>query len=230
MKSSKPSRWPGLPEIKPPALKAVYRVLRKAHGHQHWWPGDSPYEVMIGAILTQNTAWTNVEKALANLKNAGVLSARSMRRMPLKRLAALIRPAGYPNLKAARLKNFLLFYEREYGSSIRNMRAETTPVLRARLLSVHGIGPETADAIALYAAQKPAFVIDAYTRRIFSRHGLFAEGESYDAWRTLFMKALPRSRALFNDFHAQIVLLAKRYCRASRPLCEGCPLAFRIST
>jgi len=224
MKSSKPSVSVKLRKFKPADLPRVYQVLRSAYGHQQWWPGETPYEVIVGAVLTQNTAWLNVEKALARLKEADALTPEAMRPMTRAKLAALIRSAGYHNVKADRLKNFLAFFYREYKGEIRLMSKERGSVLRRKLLEVKGIGPETADSILLYAAGKPFFVIDAYTRRIFSRHGLVPNMDSYAAWQTLFQGAVPSSRAIYNDFHAQIVNLAKRHCRASRTLCETCPL------
>lgn len=224
MKSLKPSASVKLRRFKPSELPRVYAVLRSSYGHQHWWPGESPYEVIVGAILTQNTAWINVEKALARLKAAGALSAEAMNRMSRARLAALIYSAGYPNIKADRLKHFLAFFYREYQGRMELLTREKGSDLRRKLLEVKGIGPETADSILLYAAGKPFFVIDAYTRRVFSRHGLQPEKDSYEAWQELFHKAMPPSRAVYNDFHAQIVNLAKRHCRSSRMLCESCPL------
>lgn len=192
---------------------------------------------MIGAILTQNTAWSNVEKAIANLKRAGKLSPAGLRRLSQKKLAALIRPSGYFNIKAGRLKHFIRFLFDEYGGDVKRMSGEEGARLREKLLRVKGIGPETADSILLYAAQKPFFVIDAYTKRIFSRHRLESikdsgKGKFYEDWRALFTATLsaavthPTKRLdLFNDFHAQIVMLGKNFCKAKRPLCEVCPLS-----
>lgn len=224
MKSSKLSVSVTLRKFSHADLPLVYQTLRASYGHQRWWPGETPYEVIVGAILTQNTAWLNVEKALARLKAVKALTPEAMRRMSRSRLASLIRPAGYHNVKAERLKNFLEFFYREYQGEITLMTKEKGSLLRRKLLDVKGIGPETADSILLYAAGKPFFVIDAYTRRIFSRHGLIPAGDSYEAWQALFQRAVPSSRAVYNDFHAQIVNLAKRHCRASRMLCETCPL------
>lgn len=198
-------------------------MLRKAFGHQAWWPGDTPFEVMIGAILTQNTAWTNVEKAISNLRAAKKLSFNALRRISPEKLSQLIRPAGYFNVKADRLKHFMDFLQRECAGDLSKLKRETMPVLREKLLVVKGIGPETADSILLYALGKTSFVIDAYTRRIFSRHGLAAEGEPYERWREIFTQALPADLDLFNDYHAQIVQTAKTYCR-KKPRCEACPL------
>ncbi|HQB94676.1 MAG TPA: endonuclease III domain-containing protein [Candidatus Omnitrophota bacterium] len=223
MKSSGNFRLTALPRFTPAELHGVYQRLRDRFGHQRWWPADTPFEVMIGAILTQNTAWTNVEKAILNLKRAGRLSFRGINHMTRRQLARLIRPAGYFNIKADRIKHFVRFLGREYGGNFRKMRREPVAVLREKLLRVKGIGPETADSILLYALGKRSFVIDAYTRRIFSRHGLMAGDRDYHEWKDLFEKALPPSRAVYNDFHAQIVYLAKHFCRTV-PVCGGCPL------
>ncbi|OGX12520.1 MAG: endonuclease [Omnitrophica bacterium RIFOXYB12_FULL_50_7] len=210
-------------KLKASQLRRVYTVLRKTFGHQKWWPGDTPFEVMIGAILTQNTAWTNVEKAILNLKNAKKLSFEALRRVPAKKLSQLIRPAGYFNVKADRLKCFIDFLDRECQGDLSRLKQKTMPELREKLLAVKGVGPETADSILLYALNKASFVIDAYTKRIFSRHGLAKDHEGYDRWREIFTRALPESRDLYNDFHAQIVRVGKDYCRkVSR--CESCPL------
>lgn len=226
MKSSKPSVSVKPRKFSPAELPFVYRTLRAAYGHQRWWPGETPYEVIVGAILTQNTSWVNVEKALARLKAVKALTPEAMRGMSRSRLASLIRSAGYHNVKAERLKNFLEFFYREYQGEITLMTREKGGVLRRKLLEVKGIGPETADSILLYAAGKPFFVIDAYTRRIFSRHGLIPSGgDSYEAWQALFQSAVPSSRAVYNDFHAQIVNVAKLHCRASRMFCAACPLS-----
>ncbi|MBI4710998.1 MAG: endonuclease III domain-containing protein [Candidatus Omnitrophica bacterium] len=223
MKSSKPTRFQKKRKLKPAQLARVYAALRKAFGHQQWWPGETPFEVMIGAILTQNTAWTNVEKAILNLKKSGKLSFEALRRVPAKKLAQLIRPAGYFNVKADRLKCFMDFLHRECGGDLSKLKRNTMPVLREKLLAVRGVGPETADSILLYALDKTSFVIDVYTRRIFSRHGLAKDHETYEAWREIFTRALPERRDLFNDFHAQIVRTGKDYCRKV-PRCERCPL------
>ena len=223
MKSSKPIRSQKKRKLKPAQLGQVYKTLHRAFGHQAWWPGDTPFEVMVGAILTQNTAWTNVEKAIRNLKKARKLSFDSLRRISRGKLSHLIRPAGYFNVKADRLKCFMDFLYRECRGDPSRLKREALPALREKLLSVKGIGPETADSILLYALGKTSFVIDAYTRRIFSRHGLAAEGESYERWREIFTRALPADLDLYNDYHAQIVRTAKSYC-LKRPRCEACPL------
>lgn len=210
-------------KLKASDLPRIYRDLHGAFGHQDWWPGETPFEIMVGAILTQNTAWTNVELAIANLKKAGVLSPRKMRRLLRRRLARLIRPAGYFNVKARRLHAFVDFLFTEYGGNLRRMFREEPQRLREKLLAVNGIGPETADSILLYAGEMPSFVIDAYTKRIFGRHGLQTQEADYATWKALFEKALPKDVALYNDFHAQIVHLGKHHCK-TRPVCRGCPL------
>jgi endonuclease III related protein len=207
----------------PPGLLSVYRRLRRVHGHAGWWPAATAFEVCVGAILTQNTAWSNVEKSLTALRNRGLLSYARLRRVPPSRLESHIRSSGVFRVKARRLRAFLDFLGREYGGRVARMRREEPQALRQKLLAVHGIGPETADSIALYAASQPLFVVDAYTRRIFTRLGVLQGGESYEAVQRVFMDALPRDASLYNDYHAQIVRLAKEYCR-TRPRCERCPL------
>jgi len=223
MKSSKAFIYPESRTLKKKQLETVYRTLRKALGHQHWWPGQTPFEVTIGAILTQNTAWSNVEKAIANLKKADKLTPRAMRDLPKPQLARLIQPAGYFNLKADRLRHFIDFLFAEYGGHVDRMRREKGDVLRRKLLGVKGIGPETADSILLYAVQKRFFVIDAYTKRIFARHKLYDLHGSYEGWQRLFTQSLPKKIGLYNDYHAQIVMVGKSYCR-TKPRCDICPL------
>ncbi len=207
-------------------LQAMYRALRAAFGHQGWWPGRSRFEVIVGAILTQNTNWRNVEKAIANLRAAGVLSPGAIRDLPQAELARLIRPAGYFNVKARRLAAFVRWLEEECGGNLDRMFARPLAPLREALLSVRGIGPETADSILLYAGQKPSFVVDAYTWRVLTRHGLVPEETSYDEMKAVFEENLPADTPLFNDFHAQIVRVGKEFCRKTEPRCEaGCPLA-----
>jgi endonuclease-3 related protein len=205
------------------ALLRIYRRLRRARGHAGWWPGETPFEVCIGAILTQNTAWSNVEKAIARLRRRNRLSFFRLRALRPSRIAPLIRASGYFNVKARRLAAFVRFLGREYGGEVERMSAEEPGALRQKLLGVTGIGRETADSIVLYAAGLPLFVVDGYTRRVFSRLGLIRGDEDYDEIQAFFMRELPADRDLFNDFHAQIVLLGKDYCR-SRPRCSACPL------
>ena len=205
-------------------LNLIYQKLYKSFGPQHWWPGKTPLEVIVGAILTQNTNWQNVERAIVNIKKAKALDARKLYRMPQKKLAKLLRPAGYFNIKAKRLKNFLKFYLDSYSANVRKMRAANTDVLRGQLLSVNGIGEETADSILLYALNKPVFVVDAYTKRFSSRHGLTPEDSDYQAVQRFFTQNLESSVQLFNEYHALIVRLAKEYCLKSKPKCAVCPL------
>jgi endonuclease-3 related protein len=205
-------------------LGRIYQKLYSRFGCQHWWPGESPFEVMVGAILTQNTNWANVEKAIQNLKKRKVLSAQRLFDLSRKELAELIRPAGYYNIKAERLGEFLKFLFREYKGSTKKMFPLETKKLRRQLLSVKGIGPETADSILLYALRKPIFVVDAYTRRIFSRHKLIREDFGYDQVQELFMRNLKKSTRLFNEYHALIVRLGKDFCLKTRPRCRVCPL------
>ncbi len=209
----------------------IYRRLHACYGPQHWWPGDGPFEVMVGAVLTQNTAWTNVEKAIANLKAAGVLDAKSIAHLPQQDLARLLTPAGYFNIKARRLQNFCRWYLEQGGYEA--LRRWSTQRLRRGLLSVNGVGHETADDMLLYAFQRPLFVIDAYTRRIFSRLGMVDHDLSYEALRHLFESALQRELrgsagrrrlvSLYNEYHALIVIHGKDVCR-KRPRCGGCCL------
>jgi len=180
-------------------------------------------EMIVGAILTQNTAWSNVEKAIVNLRKAGLLSVKKLREVRTPRLASLIRSSGYFNQKAIKLKAFLSFLDSEYGGSLGRMGRETTRTLREKLLSVHGIGPETADSILLYAFEKRLFVVDAYTLRIFARHGLLHARASYDESQRFFMERLPARARLYNEYHALIVRAGKEYCRKA-PRCGGCPL------
>jgi len=202
-------------------LMAVYRRLHAAHGPQHWWPGDSAFEIMVGAVLTQNTAWTNVEKAITNLKAAKALSPKAIAAAPHHRLAAWLKPSGYFNIKAKRLRAFCTWLIRQGGAQ--RIARLPTQVLRAELLKVHGIGPETADDMLLYAFNRPVFVIDAYTRRLFQRLGLIQGDENYEALRKLFETALVTDAPLFNEYHALIVMHAKDVCR-KRPLCGACKL------
>jgi endonuclease-3 related protein len=204
-------------------LLRIYLKLLARYGHAGWWPGKTPFEVSLGAILTQNTAWSNVERTLSALRARGLLSFGALRPLPPSRLAPLLRPSGTFRVKARRVAAFLRFLEREYGGRVEAMAAEPLRDLRRNLLTVNGIGPETADSIALYAAGHASFVVDAYTRRIFIRLGLLRGGEPYGHVQRLFEAGLPRDARLYNDYHAQIVRLAKEACRA-RPRCAACPL------
>lgn len=202
-------------------IPGVYHRLFAANGRQHWWPGDGVFEIMVGAVLTQNTAWTNVEKAIANLKQAKALSPEAIVRAHPRRLAAWLRPSGYFNIKAKRLKALCRWLMEEGGVS--RLRKLATPELRHALLGVHGIGPETADDILLYAFHRPVFVIDAYTRRIFARLGLITGDEPYETLRNRFENELGFSAPLFNECHALIVIHGKDVCR-KRPSCGICCL------
>jgi len=203
-------------------LRGVYRRLFRAFGPQHWWPGDTPLEIAVGAILTQNTAWTNVEKAISVLKSRRLLSLGRLAPLSPAELAPLIRSAGFHNIKAARLAAFLKWLKTRGGFAA--LTRTPTPDLRPQLLACHGIGPETADSILLYALGRPAFVIDAYTRRIMSRYGLIAGDEPYEYLRLMFESSLPQRPKLYNEYHALLVRLAKQNCR-SRSVCVSCPLA-----
>lgn len=208
------------------ALLEVFHILLDVHGRRYWWPADTPFEVCVGAILTQNTNWGNVEKAIANLKGEGILSPDGLRDISLERLADIIRPAGYFNVKSGRLKEFIGWLFAEYGGSLERMFGVEWRVLRSELLKVRGIGPETCDSILLYAGHKPSFVVDAYTKRLFSRLGLISRDAVYEEVRSLFMENLPPDTELFNEYHALIVEHCKERCR-KRPRCETCPLRSR---
>ncbi len=203
-------------------LRAIFEGLYHAYGPQHWWPGETPFEVMVGAILTQNTAWSNVEKAIACLKALDRLYPEAIVALPEEDLARLLRPAGYFNIKARRLKGFCGWYLDRGGYE--SLSREKTGDLRAGLLAIKGIGPETADDILLYAFKRPVFVIDAYTGRLFARLGYIRGDEGYEALRSLFEAALGADVPLYNEFHALIVRHAKEVCK-SRPACSVCPLA-----
>ena len=224
-------------------MSLIIRALRLLDGHYgdlKWWPGKTPFEVIVGAILTQNTAWINVEKAIRALKSARLLSLKGMRRAPLAVIARCVRPSGYYNQKALKLKGFIEFVDREYGGSLSRMRHEKTPALREKLLDVRGVGPETADSMLCYALNRPVFVVDAYTRRIFGRLGALRSGEDYEEIRNLFessiisyiiekrggRRGVPGRRLLriLNQFHACIVMAGKDFCHKNSPDCASCPL------
>lgn len=204
-------------------LRFIYRRLMATYGPQHWWPAERPFEVIIGAILTQSAAWVNVEKAMFNLKAAGALSPEGLRRLGQDELACLIHSCGYYNAKALKLKSFVGWLDENYDGSLDKLFALNIEPLRQQLLSVHGIGEETADSVILYAANKPIFVIDSYTRRIMSRIGLKPEKESYSAYQSLFMNNLRADVQMFNEYHALLVCLGKNVCRY-QPLCRQCCL------
>lgn len=205
-------------------LENIYRRLYVHFGPQHWWPGESRWEIMVGAILTQNTAWRNVELALANLKSAGLLHPARMRRARTATLARLIRPSGYFNLKAKKLKALVTFLFERYGGDPARMIGSDLHSARAALLTVYGVGAETADSILLYAAEQPIFVVDAYTRRICARLGLMRAQAAYDELQRLFLAHLPPDAAVFNEYHALLVALGKNICTKRAPRCERCPL------
>lgn len=204
-------------------LKVIYQKLSSALGPQHWWPARTRFEVIVGAILTQNTNWENVTRALQNLRRHHLLNPQAMKDISLEHLAALIRSAGYFNVKARRLKNFTTFLFLEYGGSLKRMERTNEGPLRAKLLNINGIGPETADSILLYAFDKPVFVVDAYTKRIFSRHNIVGRDSDYHSIQKIFVDSLKPDRQLFNEYHALIVNTAKNHCK-TKPLCERCPL------
>ncbi len=204
-------------------LTEVYRLLLDRYGPQHWWPADTPFEVIVGAILTQSAAWGNVEKAIANLKRADALTPASLRQLPLSKLAQLIYRSGYYNAKALKLKSFVEHLEEAHRDSLEKLFSPDILPLRSELLDIHGIGPETADSIILYAAHKPIFVIDAYTRRILTRLGLSPSVDNYPAFQALFMDNLPADEKLFNEYHALLVRHGKEFCRKS-PVCSDCCL------
>jgi endonuclease-3 related protein len=205
-------------------LLEIYRMLLDAFGPQHWWPGETPFEITVGAVLTQNTSWANVKKAIANLKAAGCLDANKLREMDAGQIETLIRPAGYFRVKAKRLRNFIDWLCTEYGGDMHNLETVSTARLREELLSISGIGPETADSILLYALNRPVFVVDTYTARVMVRHGLIdAEDLDYHQLQDLFMSNLEPDVALFNEFHALLVHAGKDYCKPT-PRCRPCPL------
>lgn len=212
-------------------LREIYRRLLRAFGPQGWWPKGEvyftrpdPFEVAVGAILTQNTAWANAARAVAELRRRRRMRPAALAEVPRGRLAGWIRPSGYFNQKAVRLKILARHLVNRYGGRISRMRAVPAGRLRSELLTLPGIGPETADSILLYALNKPVFVVDAYTRRVLARHGLIPPEASYEEIQTLFMKHLPHRSSLYNEYHALLVALGKDYCRKSAPLCRRCPV------
>jgi len=211
-------------------IRGMYDTMLDALGPSHWWPGDTPFEIAVGAILTQNTNWKNVEQAIANLKDGGLLSAEAMHGLPAGELAQLIRPAGYFNIKAKRLWNFLEFLRIEADFEIESLKTQDLLELRPKVLGVNGIGPETADSILLYALDFPTFVVDAYTYRMMGRHGLVWENMDYHELQALFMDALPEDVALYNEYHALIVRIGKDWCKKKAGLCESCPLKPYLDT
>jgi endonuclease-3 related protein len=204
-------------------LADFYRRLHDAYGPQHWWPADSALEVIVGAVLTQHTNWHAVEKAIARIKERGLLAIAALYQTPVDELSHLVRPAGYFRLKARRLKNLIDLLAGEYSGDLERMGKLATGRLRDQLLAVNGIGPETADSILLYAFRRPVFVVDAYTLRVMSRHRLVLPKATYGELQGLFMRHLPPDEALFNEYHALLVQVGKRRCRRT-PSCPGCPL------
>jgi len=204
-------------------LLEIYQLLFDSFGPQHWWPGDTQFEIAVGAILTQNTNWANVEKAIANLKAADLLSAEKIHRLSHPQLAELIRPAGYFNVKAKRLTNFVTWLLNNYEGSLKNLESVDTTRLREELLNIKGVGRETADSILLYALGRPVFVVDAYTARITVRHGLIEPEADYEQLRELFESNLTKDPELFNEYHALLVRAGKEFCRP-KAKCPGCPL------
>ena len=209
-------------------LRVIYETLNAHFGDLHWWPGESPFEVIVGAILTQNTAWRNVERAISNLKSEGLLCPEGILKIDDRILADLIRPAGYYNIKTQRLKSFVRFLHEEYKSDLDKMFAEDLWYLRGKLLKVKGIGEETADSILLYAGNKPIFVIDTYTRRILQRHDIIRRDATYVEIQSLFMTHLPKNAPLYNQYHALLVNTGKFFCN-NNPRCDVCPLYAQVS-
>lgn len=249
MTIAKPSLTAGTAEGQ---VAEMYSILAHAWGRQHWWPAQSRFEMIVGAFLTQNTSWSNVELAIRKLRSAGALSLSGIRKVPLPELEILVRSSGYFRQKAVRLKTFVKFLDSEYGGSLSRMFAQATQHLREQLLSLNGVGPETADSILLYAGQHPIFVVDAYTKRIAARHGILALDASYEETRQLFERALSHVQLLpateqktggachspsrmsmmqrssrsqsYNEMHGLLVGVGKYYCLKSVPKCEECPL------
>jgi endonuclease-3 related protein len=208
----------------PERLQEMYARMLERLGPQNWWPAETPFEVMVGAILTQNTNWRNVERAIANLKDVGLLSFTAMEALPSGLLAEYIRPAGYYNIKARRLGNLLACIRERYGGDVEEFLGQPLSPLREQLLAVKGIGPETADSILLYAAKHPVFVVDTYTHRILSRHHLIDSECGYYEIQELFMDHLDADTCLYNEYHALLVRVGNRYCKKKNPDCDGCPL------
>lgn len=205
-------------------LTKVFERLHATFGPQHWWPGETPFEIVVGAVLVQNTAWRNVERAIENLREAGLMEPRALHAVPEQELAELIRPAGYFQVKARRLRNLLKLIVERYDGSLETMFRTDLATLREELLGVSGIGPETADAILLYAGGLPTFVIDTYTHRVLARHGWIGYDAGYREIKDHFEASLPADAALYNEYHALLVRVGKDYCRKTAPKCEACPL------
>lgn len=206
------------------SLTKFFHKLYFFYGPQNWWPGDTPFEIAIGAILTQNTNWANVQKAIENLKKQRLLHPEKLNEISTERLSQLIKPSGYHNIKAKRIKAFLDFLFDYCHGNLKVLKEQETNNIREQLLSIYGIGPETADSILLYALEKPVFVVDAYTKRVLSRHNILNHNSSYEEYQNLFHNELVRDVQLYNEYHALFVKAGKDYCKP-KPLCEGCPLA-----
>jgi endonuclease-3 related protein len=206
------------------SMQDVFDRLFERYGPQNWWPGESPFEILVGAVLVQNTAWRNVEKAITNLRESGVLDAKKLYALPVEELAELIRPAGYYRVKAQRLRNLLRLLVEEFEGSLEAMFSTPPDELRRTLLAVHGVGPETADAILLYVGNVPSFVADSYAHRVLARHGWIDFEADYHAIKDYFEENLPSDPRLYNEFHALLIRVGKDYCKSSEPKCEGCPL------
>lgn len=202
----------------------IYTLLYDHFGPQGWWPSDSPFETMVGAVLAQNTSWQNVTKAIINLKEAGLMTYETLSSCGVEEIARHIKPAGYYNLKARRLRNLLDMIGQQYGGQLDDFLGDKLAVARERLLEVKGIGPETADSILLYSCAQPIFVVDTYTHRVFSRHNLIAEETDYHEMQAMFMDHLSPDPVLFNEYHALVVRVAATYCKKTAPRCETCPL------
>ena len=207
-----------------PILHDYYDALFEKHGTQSWWPGRTRFEIIVGAILVQNTSWSNVERAIVALRRERLLTPAGIEGVPQTKLARLIRSSGYFRQKARKLKAFVSFLRKNYAGSLAKMFRVPTNELRVQLLAVHGIGPETADSMLLYAGGHPVFVVDAYTRRVLERHGLVHEKATYEEIRRLFENSLPKRVSLFNEYHALIVHTGKHFCKPRAPLCSACPL------
>lgn len=205
-------------------LLEIYNSLRCAFGHRNWWPAEEPFEVIIGAILTQNVSWNNASKAIDNLEAANKLDPLALYKSSPHDIAQLIKPSRFYNMKSVKIKNFMDFFYKEYDGDLTAMSGETPALLRKKLLTVKGLGQETVDSILLYACNIPVFVVDAYTRRVFLRYGILAGNPSYEEIQGYFMANLPQDVALYNDYHAQIVHLGNSICR-SNPRCGSCPIA-----
>jgi endonuclease-3 related protein len=205
-------------------LMEMYKRLYDYFGPQHWWPAETPFEVCVGAILTQNASWQNVERAIKNLKEKNLLDPFKIYKLPLNTLSQVIKPCGFYNIKAKRLKNFVKFLVEKYEGNLNKLFAKELPEVREELLSLKGLGKETVDSMLLYAGNFPIFVVDAYTYRILNRHYLIPEETTYDEMQSLFMDNLPPDPQLFNEYHALLVACGKNFCKKKEPLCERCPL------